>query len=40
MDGTAYQLDAFMMTRLRDGAVGRRAPRPLDPPRPERRSQG
>ena len=33
LDGTAYQLNVFMMTQLREGAVGRRAPRPLDPPR-------
>ena len=37
LDGTAYQLNVFMMTRLREGAVGRLAPRPLDLPRPERR---
>ncbi len=36
LDDTAYQLNVFMMTQLREGAVGRRAPRPLDPPRLER----
>ena len=32
LDGTAYQLNVFMMTQLREGTVGRRAPRPLEPP--------
>jgi hypothetical protein len=36
LDDTAYQLNVFMMTRLREGAVGRRAPRPLEPPPPGR----
>lgn len=36
LDDTADQLNVFMMSQLREGAVGRRAPRPLDPPRLER----
>lgn len=35
LDDIAYRFSVLMMAQLRDGTVGRRAPQPLGPPRPE-----